>query len=52
VRHDHPWQAKLNTEGLDLGSGKRMLIRGGVLDKRFQISIPREMADGSQANFF
>jgi hypothetical protein len=61
-RHQHPWQSVLNTSGIDLGSGKRMLIRGGVLDKRFHISVPRKMADefeengteanGTDANFF
>jgi hypothetical protein len=52
ARHNHPWQTVLDTTGVDLGSGKRMLIRGGVLDKRFHISVPREMADGAEANFF
>jgi hypothetical protein len=31
-------------ENVDLGSGKRMLARDGVLDARFGITVPREMA--------
>ncbi len=50
-RHDHPWFAKLETQGLDLGRGKRMIIREGALDSQYQITVPREMADGGEPLF-
>ncbi|OIQ92632.1 hypothetical protein GALL_254550 [mine drainage metagenome] len=56
ARHAHPWLKKLDTSGVDLGSGKRVIVPGGALDKQYQITVPREMmqemANGSQPNFF
>jgi transcriptional regulator with AbiEi antitoxin domain of type IV toxin-antitoxin system len=39
-RHKHPWLKRLNKESVDLGSGKRMLAKGGVLDPTYQITVP------------
>ena len=39
-RHKHIWLEKLQPEQIDLGSGKRMLVRGGKLDKKYNITIP------------
>lgn len=39
-RHNHPWLKRLDRAGIDLGSGKRMLVRGGKLDARFNITVP------------
>lgn len=47
-RHDHTWFRKLDVENLDLGSGKRQIIRNGALVGRYQITVPREMADVSR----
>jgi len=47
-RHDHTWFHKLDIGNLDLGSGKRQIIRNGALAGRYQITVPREMADGSR----
>jgi len=42
-RHHHAWFNALNVDGVDLGSGKRMIVSGGVLDKHYQITVPKEM---------
>lgn len=49
-RHDHAWRNRIETENVDLGSGKRMLVKGGAYDADYQITVPREMAvgDGEQ----
>ncbi len=47
-RHGHAWRQTLNTEDIDLGRGKRMLVRGGALDAAYQITVPREMTGGSE----
>jgi hypothetical protein len=48
-RHsDHPWRRLLEIEGVDLGRGKRMLIKGGAYDSTYKITVPREMAGGNQ----
>lgn len=42
-RHQHAWFNALKVDGVDLGSGKRMIVSGGVLDKRYQITVPKEL---------
>jgi len=42
-RQNYPWFAKLNESNYDLGSGKRVVVKGGVLDKDFLITVPSHM---------
>ncbi len=42
-RQDYAWCRKLQLERIGLGSGKRMVTRGGRLDKRFLITVPEDM---------
>ena len=46
-RHQHAWLKKLNRKDIDLGRGKRMLVRGGKLDPTFNITVP-ESIDGGE----
>lgn len=39
-RHDHQWFERLDLETVDLGRGKRMLVRGGRFDSKYQITMP------------
>jgi hypothetical protein len=39
-RHSHAWLKKLDRSGIDLGRGKRMLVRGGKLDPKYKITVP------------
>lgn len=48
-RHHHAWRSKLNTVNVDLGSGKRMIIKGGALDKKYAITVPRFMTGEQDA---
>jgi hypothetical protein len=43
-RHDLPWLRKLDLEQVDLGRGKRVLVKGGRLDPKYQITVPSELA--------
>jgi hypothetical protein len=45
-RHKHQWAAKVSPDEFDLGSGKRLIAKGGCLNKQFQITIPKAMAGG------
>ncbi len=45
-RHGHAWFKRLDLGGIDLGSGKRMLVRGGRLDTRYGITVPRNLDAG------
>lgn len=52
-RHQHQWLKKIYKDTVDIGSGKRMIVKGGVLDKTYNITVPRSMARGKDAeNFF
>lgn len=43
-RHSHQWSQAIDRNTIDLGSGKRVIIKGGALDKNYNITVPREMA--------
>lgn len=51
-RHNLPCFNSINLSEINLGKGKRMIVRGGALDKEFQITVPKGMANGTQPNFF
>jgi len=40
----HPWYPFLNLRAIDLGSGDRSIVKGGVYVSEFRISIPEELA--------
>jgi hypothetical protein len=42
-RHQHAWLKRLDKEAIDLGEGKRMLVKGGKLDKDYLITVPQEL---------
>ncbi len=46
-RHNHPWLKHLNRAAIDLGSGKRSLVKGGRLDPTYKITVPEDL-DGVQ----
>lgn len=39
----HSWLSRLNTAQIDLGKGKRSLVRGGVFVEKYQITVPKEL---------
>jgi hypothetical protein len=45
-RHNHAWLKALDRKGIDLGRGKRMLVRGGKLDTKFNITVPETLDAG------
>lgn len=47
-RQSYPWFSKLNVEDYDLGSGKRVVAKGGKLDTDYLITVPSTMATDSQ----
>lgn len=42
-RHRHAWRSRLDTSRVDLGSGKRVLAKGGKLDTRYNITVPHDL---------
>jgi hypothetical protein len=43
-RHRHAWLKRLDKKTINFGKGKRMLVKGGTLDRTYQITVP-EMSD-------
>lgn len=50
-RHSHQWSSKLNRDNVDLGSGKRSIIKGGLFDKKYNITVPKEMMQNEELFF-
>lgn len=42
-RHKHAWLKRLDKNAVDLGEGKRMLVKKGKLNKAYQITVPEDM---------
>jgi len=42
-RHQHAWLKRINKDAIDLGKGKRMLVRGGKLNAAYQITVPEDL---------
>lgn len=42
---NHPWLGALDRRKISLGSGKRKIVEDGVLDKKYLITVPRELAN-------
>lgn len=44
--YQHAWLARIDLECANLGSGKRQVVKDGVLDQKYQITVPREFQHG------
>lgn len=44
-KSEHSWLKELDLTKINLGSGKRVIVQKGVLDKRYHITVPREYAE-------
>jgi len=42
-RHRHAWRSRLDVSRIDLGSGKRVLVKGGKLDPKYHITVPSDL---------
>ena len=42
-RHGFTWFDRLDVKAVNLGSGKRVIQKGGAFDNNYQITVPREM---------
>jgi hypothetical protein len=41
-RHGHPWAEQLDLSKVYFGKGKRLVVAGGSLDRKYGITVPRE----------
>lgn len=42
-KSNHPWFSLFNVSAIDLGKGKRSIVKGGVYDSKYKITIPYEL---------
>jgi hypothetical protein len=42
-RNNHAWLPHLNLQSVDLGRGKRVLVRDGKLNAKYQITLPADL---------
>ena len=42
-RHQHAWLKRLDRKAIDLGSGKRVLAKGGSYDAKYMITVPGDL---------
>ena len=42
-RHKHAWLKRVSRNAVDLGKGKRLLVRGGKLDPTYHITVPENL---------
>ena len=42
-RHSHAWLKRLDRKAIDLGRGKRMLVKGGRYDAKHMITVPGDL---------
>ncbi len=48
----HSWYELIDQKRIDLGTGKRQIIKNGVLDKEFLITVPKELSHGQAEPLF
>lgn len=41
-KHEHQWYNRLNINKINLGTGKRVVVKNGKLDKKYQITVITE----------
>jgi hypothetical protein len=46
-RHRHAWLDGIERQAVDLGTGKRMLVKGGKLDPTYLITVPGDLDEFS-----
>lgn len=42
-RHEHAWLKQLKKKEIDLGTGNRMLVRDGIFDRAYRITVPGDL---------
>jgi hypothetical protein len=45
--HQHDWVKKLDTSRVNFGRGKRLFIKGGRFDNKYQITVPLDKNQGT-----
>ena len=41
-KNNHDWLKNLNIKKIDFGSGKRVIVKNGVFNNKYNITVPKE----------
>lgn len=44
-KQNFDWIQKLKLNQIDFGKGERQIVKGGILDKKYKITVPKEYSD-------
>lgn len=44
-KHQHPWVEKIDVSKVDFGRGKRVIVKSGVLNKKYSIIVPKPIEE-------
>jgi hypothetical protein len=47
-RHNHSWFKHINLSKIDMGKGKRSLVKDGLYVSKYQITIPKTLTNNEQ----
>lgn len=50
--YNHPWIKQIKNKSLNFGEGKRMIVKGGKLDKKYLITVPEKFYDRYRKSVF
>ncbi len=45
---NHPWYKHINLSKVDLGKGKRSLVKDGLYVSKYKITIPKTLTNNEQ----
>jgi hypothetical protein len=51
-KNNHKWYKYIDQKKINLGSGKRQIIKGGALDKEFLITVPKDGENFDERSFY
>jgi hypothetical protein len=43
-KNKHYWMEEIKLDRIDLGTGKRLIVKNGVYNKKYKITVPKENA--------
>lgn len=46
----HSWFSYLKSDRIDLGSGKRSIVKGGIFNNQYKITVPKELEKYDQGS--
>ncbi|MER2493753.1 type IV toxin-antitoxin system AbiEi family antitoxin [Catenovulum sediminis] len=48
--YQHPWVKRLDESLINLGAGKRQVVKNGYYDERYQITVPHSLPKSEESN--